>query len=290
MSIECRSALFMPASNERALAKGPALTADVIIIDLEDSVAPGNKAMARSQAVRAFQQLDYGYRLKALRINAADTPWHTDDIAAAAQCQPDAIVIPKVDTVDDIAAVSLAMDQHAQLGNTAIWAMMESPLAVINAVSITASVTRYPRLSLLIIGNNDMAQAAGMPVQSDRTYLVPWLMQLVAAAKAHGLQILDSVYNDFADMDGFSAECRQGASMGMNGKTLIHPSQLAVANTVFAPSDIDVANAREIVSEFAKPEHDGKGAIAINGRMIERLHLTMAEQLLARVDRLRART
>ena len=289
MSIECRSALFMPASNERALAKGPSLSADVIIIDLEDSVAPGNKSMARSQAIRAFKQLDYSYRVKALRINAADTLWHADDIAAAAQCQADAIVIPKVDTVDDIAAVSLAMDQHAELGNTAIWAMMESPLAVINAVSITASVTRYPRLSLLIIGNNDMAQAAGMPVQSDRTYLVPWLMQLVAAAKAHGLQILDSVYNDFADMDGFLAECGQGASMGMNGKTLIHPSQLAVANSAFAPSEIEVANAREIVSEFAKPEHDGKGAIAINGRMIERLHLSMAEQLLRRVEKLRAR-
>ena len=289
MSIECRSALFMPASNERALAKGPALEADVIIIDLEDSVAPDNKTMARSQAIGAFEKLDYGYRIKALRINASDTLWHADDMAAAAQCQPDAIVIPKVDTVDDIAAVSLAMDQHAGLANTAIWAMMESPLAVINAVSITASVNRFPRLSLLIIGNNDMAQAAGMPVQSDRTYLVPWLMQLVAAAKAHGLQILDSVYNDFADTDGFKAECGQGASMGMNGKTLIHPSQLAAANAAFAPSEIEVASAREIVSEFAKPEHDGKGAIAINGRMTERLHLAMAEQLLRRVESLRAR-
>lgn len=289
MSIECRSALYIPASNQRALAKGPSLAADVIIIDLEDSVAPDNKALARKQAAHTLQHADFGYRVRALRINAAGTPWHIDDAAVAAQCKPNAIVIPKVESIDDIAAVSRVMDQHSELGNTAIWAMLESPLAVVNSASIAASVTNNPRLSMFIVGNNDMARAAGMPVQSDRTFMLPWLMQLVAAAKAHGLQILDGVFNDFADVDGFLAECQQGSTMGMNGKTLIHPSQLAIANMAFSPSDDEVDDAKAVVSAFAQAEHTGKGAIAINGRMVERLHLTMAEQLLARVDRLRVR-
>lgn len=286
MSIDCRSALYMPASNERALAKGPTLHADAIIVDLEDSVAPELKAVSRDRAVRALQQHDYGYRLKALRVNAPNTPWYQDDIAAAAACSPDAVVLPKVETVNDIAQLSAAMDKFTALSGTTIWAMMESPLSVLNAHAIAASVVSFPRLSVFIIGSNDMARSAGMPVQSDRTYLVSWLMHLVAAAKAFDLHLLDSVYNDFADSEGFQAECVQGVLMGMNGKTLIHPSQLTSANHAFSPSSLDIKNAQAIVAAFSLPENADKGAISIDGRMVERLHLSMANDLLERAQRL----
>lgn len=279
----------MPASNERALAKGPVLKADAIVIDLEDSVSPENKAMARLQAINAFQQNDYGYRLRVLRVNTADTQWHVDDIEAASQCHLDAIVLPKVDTADHVAQLCDVMDNYSSLRKCAIWVMLESPLAVVNASSIAACARRYQRLSMFLVGNNDMARAAGMPVQSDRTYLLPWLMSLVAAAKAHGLQILDGVYNDFADVTGFEQECLQGAEMGMNGKTLIHPSQLAAANVAYSPSEQDIESAKATVQAFSQPENAGKGAISINGRMTERLHLEMAEQLLQRVQRLSQR-
>lgn len=290
MLIDCRSALYMPASNARALAKGPSLCADAIVIDLEDSVSAEKKASAREQAMEALNQYDYGYRLRVLRVNAADTPWHVDDIEAASCARLDAIVLPKVDTVDDIAQVSALMDNYPALDDCALWAMLETPLAVINAVSIAACSKSYQRLSMFLVGNNDMARAAGMPVQSDRTYLLPWLMSLVAAAKAYDLQILDGVYNDFADVDGFTKECVQGATMGMNGKTLIHPSQLAAANTAFSPSTSDVESAKATVQAFSRPENQGKGAISIDGCMIERLHLAMAELLLQRVKRLNERT
>ena len=289
MTLDCRSALFMPASNLRALAKGPALAADAIIIDLEDSVAPQNKALAREQAVSAFNDEDYGYRLRVLRINATSTRWHADDVEAAARCAPDALTLPKVETVADIAQLSAVMDKHPSLEKTRIWAMMESPLAVINARDIAGSVKDYPRLTVFVIGSNDLALAAGMPVEKDRTCLMPWLMTLVASAKAFGIEILDSVYNDFADTEGFERECVQGVSMGMNGKTLIHPSQLLIANRVFSPSNDAIARAQEVVSAFALPENSAKGAISMDGRMVERLHLGQAEQLLKRAVRLQSR-
>ena len=289
MTLDCRSALFMPASNLRALAKGPTLAVDAIIIDLEDSVAPQNKSIAREQAVSAFNDDDYGYRLRVLRINANSTQWYADDVAVAARCAPDAITLPKVETVADIAQLSALMDKHPSLDKTRIWAMMESPLAVINASGIAESVKDYPRLAVFVVGNNDLALAAGMPVDKDRTCLMPWLMTLVASAKAFGIDILDSVYNDFADSEGFEVECAQGVSMGMNGKTLIHPSQLAIANRVFSPSADAIASAQEVVRAFALPENSAKGAISIDGRMVERLHLGMAEQLLERAHRLQSR-
>lgn len=289
MTIDCRSALFMPASNLRALAKGPSLGADAIIVDLEDSVAPRNKELAREQAVSAFNDDDYGYRLRVLRINATGAQWYADDVAAAARCAPDAITLPKVETAADIAQLAELMSQHPSLQQTRIWAMMESPLAVINASSIAASVKDYPQLAVFIIGSNDLALEAGMPISKDRTCLMPWFMTLVASAKAFNLDILDSVYNDFSDSEGLEAECVQGVNMGMNGKTLIHPSQLAIANRVFSPTVDAIAKATEVVRVFALPENSGKGAISIDGLMVERLHLGMAEQLLARAQRLQVR-
>lgn len=285
-SMECRSALYMPGGNPRVLLKGPVLPADAIIIDLEDSVAPANKDIAREQAVHALSQFHYGYRVRALRINAADSPWHEDDVAACVLACPDAIVLPKVETAQDVSALSVLLDKHPALKNTRIWAMIESPLAVLNARSIAECTSEGVRLAALLIGNNDLAVASNMRVTSDRSTLLPWLMHLVAVAHAHGLVILDGVFNDFSDASGFERECSEARAMGMHGKTLIHPSQVAVANEQFMPSPTDVANARRIVDAFSQPEHAGVGVLQIDGRMVERLHLHMAEALLARVARL----
>lgn len=287
--MECRSALYMPASNERVLAKGPVLEIDAVIIDLEDSVAPDAKAIARDQAIKALSTLDYGTRIKTLRINDASTPWFADDVAAAVSVKPHALVLPKVETVDDIERLSGLLDSHDDAAGIQIWAMMESPMAVVNAAQIAASKDLYPRIAAFLIGNNDMARASDMTVQSDRTLLLPWLMTLVGAAKAYQIGILDGVYNDFADMQGFEAECVQGLDMGMDGKTLIHPSQIPVCNTVFTPSAEAVAQAQAIVDTYNLPENSASGVLQINGRMVERLHLAMAEELLERMERLSAK-
>lgn len=289
MTIDCRSALYMPASNERVLGKGPVSDADAIIVDLEDSVTPDGKSTARAQAVRALSELDYGHRIRALRINAADTVWHVSDVAAVAACRPTAVVLPKVESAADVLALSRLLDEHDAVADISIWAMMESPLAVLNAPLIAASVKDCPRLSMLLVGNNDLARSAGMPVMSDRTHLLPWLMGFVAAARAHGLGILDGVYNDFADTDGFLRECQQGVSMGMDGKTLIHPSQVASANAVYAPSSEAIQHAGKVVEAFEDPHNAGAGVLQIDGRMVERLHLGMARKLLERAERLAAR-
>lgn len=286
---DCRSVLYMPASNARVLAKGVSLPADAIILDLEDSVAGDSKALARQQAVAALSSQDYGYRVRVLRINAGDTPWYIDDVAAVLAASPDAVLLPKVESEQDIVALSAALDEVDDTARIAIWAMMESPMAVINAARIAATSITCPRLKALLIGNNDMARAAGMPVMSDRTYLIPWLMTIVAAGRAHGLAVFDGVYNNFADTSGFSTECEQGVAMGMTGKTLIHPSQISIANKVFSPSALDITHAQSVVDAFSQPENSASGVLQINGRMIERLHLSMARQLLARVDRLSQR-
>lgn len=283
-ALDCRSALYMPASNQRALRKGPDLPADAIILDLEDSVAPDQKLKARTQAVAAFSGHEYGYRIKALRVNAADTAWHSDDILAAVDAGPDVIVLPKVETADDVRKLRERLSLHANLAQLEIWAMMESPNAILNAQDIAGCSDSG--LSALLIGNNDMARASNMRVTSDRTYLIPWLMQLVAVAHANSLALLDGVYNDFADVSGFEVECKQGVAMGMSGKTVIHPAQIPIANEVFSPAETDIVEAQAIVNAFALPENATAGVLQINGRMIERLHLAMATQLLARVERL----
>ncbi len=286
---ECRSVLYVPASNERALAKGPFLACDVVLVDLEDSVVDQAKPDARLKAVSALRVLDFGYRVRALRINAMDTSWYANDLEAASQCAPDVLVMPKVDTPEHIAQLSQAMDAFPGLANTRIWAMMESPKAVLNAQAIAASSQSYPRLCALLVGSNDLVLAAGMPVNASRHLLVPWLMTLVAAAKAYHLQIVDAVYNNFSDVQGLATECNEGVAMGMNGKTLIHPSQLPVANAAFSPTQEQISIALAIVNAFALPEHKDAGVITVEGRMTERLHLGMAEQLLERVERLRQR-
>ena len=286
---DCRSALYMPAVKPRVLAKGPLSDADAIILDLEDAVAPDAKAVARAEALKALVELDYGYRIRALRINGAGTPWYADDVAAAVKARPDVVVLPKVESPADIHTLHQLLDENAGTANMAIWAMVESPLAVLNAQAIAKCVQDCPRLSLLVVGSNDLAREANMPISADRTLLLPWLMTFIAAAKAYGLNILDGVCNDFSDAARLRRECVQGAAMGMDGKTLIHPAQIVVANEVFAPSAEAIGDAQLIVAAFAEPENASAGVVKIKGRMVERLHLDMARQLLERAERLSGR-
>ncbi|MFK7854517.1 MAG: CoA ester lyase [Granulosicoccus sp.] len=285
MTFDCRSALYMPASNARALSKGPGLAADAIIIDLEDSVGPEAKLMARDQAVKTLTEVDYGYRLRALRINAADTLWYQDDVDAVISSIPDVLVLPKVESAEDIARVSALLDADHRASNVAIWAMMESAAAVVNAAKIAGCKKDLPRLTALLVGNNDLSRSANMPISSDRTYLLPWLMTWVAAAKANHLGILDGVYNEYRDLEGYESECVQGVSMGMDGKTLIHPTQIDIANNIFTPSQSEVEHALAVVAAFADPANEGAGVLQLNGQMIERLHLQMAQRTLARAKK-----
>jgi len=274
----CRSALFMPASNERVLAKGPTLDCDAVIVDLEDAVSTETKEISRRSAVTALTEQDYGSTLRALRVNAVGTEWHADDLIAFVACKPDVLVLPKIESAEDMASVSQVLDANSLVCE--IWAMIESPLSILHIEDIAASSLQHSRLTRLIVGSNDLMRLAGMPLTRDRHYLLPWLMHCVVAAKAYGLQILDSIYSDFKDADGFATECHAGVMMGMNGKTLIHPAQIAAANAAWTPSDEQLSEAREIVATFALAEHQQAGVVQINGRMVERLHLEMAERTL----------
>lgn len=284
----CRTALYMPANNARAMQKATTLPADAIIIDLEDSVAPTAKAQARNAAVQALRSSDYGCRLRVLRVNALDTQWFAEDMAAVRDAQPDAVLLPKVESAGMIIEMQACLDKLDAGGQIKLWAMMETPKAVVHAAAIAASKENCVRLDTFCIGNNDLTRAANMKVTSERTLLMPWLMQLVVAAKAFDLNILDGVYNDFADLEGFGFECTQGAAMGMNGKTLIHPKQIDSANAAFAPSAEDIAEAQLIVDTFALIDNSDAGVVQINGRMVERLHLDMAHHTIDIANRIKA--
>ncbi|THF57093.1 HpcH/HpaI aldolase/citrate lyase family protein [Ollibium composti] len=274
-----RSALYIPVSNDKALAKAASLDADVVIFDLEDAVAPADKPAARAKLAAIFAA-PAGRAERVIRINALASEWGADDLAAALACQPVAILLPKVDTARDILEAGDALDDAAAPDEVKLWAMIETPKALLNIGAI-AELGRDPasRLACFVAGTNDLAKETGV---SDRRYLMPWLMQLVLAAKAGGLDLLDGVYNDFRDADGFGRECAEGAAMGFDGKTVIHPSQIGPANATFAPSEQALAEARAIREAFAKPENADKGVIGLDGKMVERLHLAQAEKLLAK--------
>ena len=274
-----RSVLYMPGSNARALEKARTLPADGLIFDLEDAVAPSMKATARQQVAAALQEGGYGHRFIVVRVNGPDTDWHEQDVRAAAAAKPGAILLPKVETPDMLRAA--AGDIAAAGGEgIAIWAMMETPRAVLRALDIAEVAADIP-LAAFVMGTNDLARETGASLAKGRAAFVPWLMACVAAAKANGLEIIDGVFNDFRDAAGLRAECEQGRLMGMSGKTLIHPAQLAAANEIFAPSDAEVAWAEKLAAAFAAPENAGRGAIEVDGRMVELLHLQMAERTLA---------
>lgn len=274
-----RTALYVPVSNDRALAKAATLDADVVIFDLEDAVAPADKPAARAKLAAIFTA-PAGRSERVIRINALSSEWGADDLAAAIACAPDAILLPKVDTARDIIEASDALDDAAAVDGTRLWAMMETSKALLNSGAI-AELGRdtASRLACFVAGTNDLAKETGV---SDRRYLMPWLMQLVLAAKAGGLDLLDGVYNDFRDAEGFARECAQGAGMGFDGKTVIHPAQIGPANAAFAPSEQALIEARAVRDAFAQPQNAGKGVLSLDGRMVERLHLAQAEKLLAK--------
>lgn len=275
-----RSVLYIPASNERALAKAPALACDVIIFDLEDAVAPEAKPAGRQRLAALFSTGRPGAAETVIRVNAPGSAWGADDLAAAAACRPDAILLPKVESPADLLAASEALGGGAA---PRLWAMIETPRAILNLGAI-AEATRSGTIPLacLVAGTNDLAKDTGV---SDRRYLIPWLMQIVLGARAADIDALDGVSNDFTDLEAFALECAEGAAMGFAGKTLIHPAQIQPANLAFSPSPAAIAEAREIVALFERPENAGRGALAFKGRMVERLHLVQAQRLLARADR-----
>lgn len=285
-----RSTLYMPGSNARALEKAKTLAADAVIIDLEDGVAPQAKADARVQAAAAVKAGGYGPREMVVRINALSTEWGRDDLEAALSAGPDAILVPKVSSAEELGGIRAAFAAAGAEGRVALWIMMETPLAILNAGDITAAAEdRDAPLKCLVMGTNDLAKETGATLSQGRFAVVPWLATCVAAAKAHGLAILDGVYNDFRNADGFAAECRQGAALGMDGKTLIHPSQVAPANEIFAPAPADVERAQEIIAAFSRSENEGKGAIDLDGRMVELLHLETARRTMALAAAIEAR-
>ena len=280
-----RSALYVPGSNARALDKGRQIATDVLILDLEDAVAPDDKETARAAVAAAAGAHAYGRREVVIRVNGLETPWIARDIAAAVGARPDAVLIPKLSRVEDLRRARAAlMAAHAPAGLT-LWAMIETPLAVLN-VSAIAAVAVGPGVPLtcLVIGTNDLARSSGARIKPGRAALMPWLAQCVLAARANDIAVLDGTFNDMTDWKGFQAECEQGRDLGMDGKMLIHPSQIGPVNEIFAPSDAEVAFARKILAIFDAPENADKGVVQIDGQMVERLHLDVARRTLALME------
>jgi len=272
-----RSVLYMPGSNARALEKARELPADALILDLEDAVAPDAKALARNQVCRAVAEKSFGKREVVIRINALSTPWGETDLRAAVSAVPDAILVPKVSTPNDLAEI----ESRLGLSNIAVWAMMETPFSILNAGVIAGA---GGRLACLVMGTNDLIKEFRGNHMPDRQNLSAALGVCIAAARAYGLSIIDGVYNEIQNAEGFKAACLQARAFGFDGKTLIHPSQLAPCNEIFAPSAEEVEAARRILSAFELPENKGKGAIALDGRMVELLHAEIARNTVALAD------
>jgi citrate lyase subunit beta / citryl-CoA lyase len=283
-----RSVLYLPGSNARALDKARTLPADAIILDLEDAVAPEAKLVAREQVAQAVKAGGFGAREVVVRINGLDTQWGEADLAAIARTGPHAILVPKVSREADVDGLDTRLIHHGAPRSTRLWLMMETPLALLNAAAIAGADTGG-RLNCLVMGTNDLAKETRARFVPGRAPFLPWLQTCLAAARAFGLDIIDGVWNSLADETGFMAECEQGRDLGFDGKTLIHPSQIAAANAVFAPSAEEVDRARAIMAAFALPENAHKGAIQLDGRMVERLHADMAARLVAIAEAIAAR-
>jgi citrate lyase subunit beta/citryl-CoA lyase len=272
-----RSVLYMPASNARAIEKARTLPCDGVILDLEDAVAPDAKPEARGRAVEALRAGGFGRREIIIRCNGLDTPWGADDVAAVAAAGPDAILVPKVSAGADIAAYAAAMAAAPE--RTMLWAMIETPAAVLTLAEIAAASAAH-RTACWVMGLNDLAKAMGGRQTADRSPHAPILSLSVAAARAYGLAILDSVFNGIDDPATLEAQCRQAAAIGFDGKSLIHPSQIETANREFSPDPAEVAWSRAVIDAFARPENRMRGALQVEGRLAERLHLEQAERLV----------
>jgi citrate lyase subunit beta / citryl-CoA lyase len=277
-----RSVLYMPGSNARAIEKAQRLPADGIILDLEDAVAPDAKDAARKQVLEVVKARAFGAREVFVRINGLDTAWAIDDLNSAVQAAPDAILIPKVADPHMLEMIGTRLlDMHADR-RIRVWAMMETPLAILRAHEL-AAVARdaEARLNGFVLGTKDLVKEARGRIVPGRAPLLPWLATSIAAARAYGLAILDGVFNDLADAAGFEAECAQARDMGFDGKTLVHPSQIAACNAAFSPTEAEVAEARRIVAAFELAENRDKGVLRLDGRMVERMHADMARRTVA---------
>ena len=279
-----RSVLYLPGNNERALEKAKTLPVDGLILDLEDAVAPDHKEVARDDVCAAARSGDYGQREVTIRVNASGTPWHEDDIAAACAAGPAAIVVPKVGSADEVRDLVAAMEHHGAPDHTRLWAMIETPAAVLDVRGIAAA---SGRLAVLVMGVNDLVKELGARPVAGREPLLATLSVSLLAARAAGIGILDGVWNDVRDLDGLEDECRQGRDLGFDGKTLIHPAQIEPCNRVFAPSPEEVEEARAIVEAWEAGS--GAGVVTYGGRMVERLHVDSARRVIATDEAIRSR-
>lgn len=284
-----RSVLYMPGSNARAMEKARTLAVDGIILDLEDSVAPDAKHEARALVVQAVRAGGFGHREVFIRINGPDTEWGAADLTAATSAAPDAILMPKISTPGQLELVGQRLlDTHTAL-RTRIWVMIETPLAILNAAKIAACVKdSETRLAGFVLGTNDIAKETRTRIVPGRAPMTPWLMSCIAAARTYGIEVLDGVYNDIDNAEGFAQECAQARDMGFDGKTLIHPSQIGPCNAAFSPTPEEIAQAKKIIAAFDAPENKDKGVVALAGRMVERMHAEMARRTVALAEAIAA--
>jgi citrate lyase subunit beta/citryl-CoA lyase len=278
-----RSVLAMPGSNARALEKGKTLAADVLMFELEDGVAESAKDLAREQVVAAVTGGGYGRREIVVRVNVFDSPWYAADVAAVAPAGPNAVVIPKVNSRDDVLRAARDIAAAGAPAHTALWAMIETPRAIFDIEKIASAASETP-LEVLVLGPNDIAKSTRARLTPGRPALLSWLSAAVLAARVHGIEIIDGIYNDFNDAEGLRREAEQGRDLGMDGKMLIHPAQIAIVNEVFAPSPAEIAFARKIIEIFEAPENAAIGVAQIDGQMVERLHIDVARRTLALLD------
>jgi citrate lyase subunit beta/citryl-CoA lyase len=284
-----RSLLFMPGSNARALEKARNLPADGIILDLEDSVAPEAKGMARDQIAQAIAVGGFGKREILIRVNTLDSPWWIDDMAMAGKARPDGILVPKVSSVEDLAAIADRLGAINADSSIRVWAMIETARAVLHAEELAAA-SRNPetRLAGFVFGPNDISRETRIRMLPGRAAMIPMITHCILAARAYGLEILDGPYSDFSNTDGFGKECTQARDLGFDGKTLIHPGQIVACNAIFTPPADEIAQARKIIAAFDQPENAARGAIQIDGQMVERLHADMARRTIAIADAIAA--
>jgi citrate lyase subunit beta / citryl-CoA lyase len=280
-----RSALYLPGANARALEKARSLPADVLLLDLEDAVAPDRKAEARDRVTEAVAGEGFAPREVVVRVNGLDTPWFSADLAASCAAGPDAVLVPKVGSVADVRRVEDALEAAGAPDDLQIWAMLETPTAVLDARAIVGC---SPRLAAFVVGTNDLAKELRAQHVPGRAPLLTALSWAVLAVREADKIILDGVYNVLDDPAGFEAECVQGRALGFDGKTLIHPTQVAPSNRIFAPSGEDVAHARAVITAFEQAERDGLGVVTVDGRLIEHLHVTQARDVLATAEAIAA--
>jgi citrate lyase subunit beta / citryl-CoA lyase len=284
-----RSLLFMPGSNPRALEKARILPADGIILDLEDSVAPESKALARDKIAQAIAAGGFGKREVWIRTNAPDSSWWSDDVQMAARARPDGILVPKVSSVADLATIAASLREANADPSVRLWAMIETARAVLHAEELAAaSRDAEPRLSGFVFGPNDISRETRIRMQPGRAIMLPMMTHCILAARAYGLEIFDGPYSDFSNVDGFGLECTQARDLGFDGKTLIHPGQIVACNAIFTPPAEEVAQARKIIAAFELPENASRGAISLDGQMVERLHADMARRTIAIADSIAA--